>query len=145
MEFNPTTQTFYADINIDNSTLLQNILSIGNNIAQWNQGGFNIHMYNKSATELEINVVINSPVKYAGTISSNGRVKIAWNTDNIYVNGSSIGELWNTLSSSNLAKLNSPCQYGAAQGNVMSISHYNTIGIINSTKTAEELAQLTTI
>ena len=51
IEFNPTTQTFYADINIDSSTLLQNVLSIGNNIATWDRGGFNIHMYNKSATE----------------------------------------------------------------------------------------------
>ena len=145
MEFNPTTQTFYADINIDSSTLLQNILSIGNDIAQWNQGGFNIHIYNKTATELEINAVIGSPIKYSGTISSNGRVKIAWSVDRFYVNGVSIGQTWSTLSSTNLAKLNSPCQYGAAQGTTMSISHYNTIGIINSEKTEEELAQLTAI
>ena len=145
MEFNPTTQTFYADINVDSSTLLQNVLSIGNNIASWNAGGFNIHMYNKSATELEINVVIGGPSKYSGTISSNGRVKIAWSVDRFYVNGSSIGGTSSILTSTNLAKLNSPWQYGAAQGIVMSISHYNTIGIINSEKTDEELAQLTTI
>ena len=102
-------------------------------------------MYNKSATELEINAVIGTPTKYSGTISSNGRVKIAWSVDRFYVNGSSIGKTYTSLTPTNLAKLNSSCQYGAAQGNVMSISHYNTIGIINSTKTDEELAQLTTI
>lgn len=144
MEFNPTTQTFYADINIDNSTLSQNILSIGNNIATWNSGGFNIHMYNTSATGLEINTVIGSVFKFTGTIASDGRIKIAWNSDKFYVNGSSIGAT-SVLTSSAIAKLNATCQYGAAQGNTMSISHYNTIGIINSTKNDEELAQLTAI
>ena len=146
VEFNPTTQTFYADINIDNSILMQNILSIGNAIETWNGSKFNIHMYNKTATDLEVDVNIDTTVnRYGGTIPSNGRVKIAWSVDRFYVNGLSIGQSYLTLSSANLAKLNSTCQYGAAQGNIMSISHYNTIGIINSTKTAEELAQLTTI
>ena len=40
MEFDPTTQIFYANINADNSTLKQNILSIGNNIVSWSAGGF---------------------------------------------------------------------------------------------------------
>ena len=98
-------------------------------------------MYNKSATELEVNIVIGSPSKYSGAISSNGRVKIAWSESAFYINGSSIV----TIKDSDFPKLNATCQYGAAQGNVMSTSHYNTIGIINSTKTAEELAQLTAI
>ena len=34
---------------------------------------------------------------------------------------------------------------GSAEGTTMSISHYNTIGTINSEKTDEELTQLTTI
>lgn len=148
VEFNPTTQTFYADINIDNSTLKQNILSIGNDIAQWSVDGLNIHTYNITATQLEVNMIIGrlgSPAKYNVTIPSNGRVKIAWSGDRFYVNGSSVGQTYNSLTPDNLAKLNATCQYGVAQGKVMSISHYNTIGIINSTKTDEELAQLTTI
>lgn len=63
----------------------------------------------------------------------------------IYVDGSLVGDTWISLTSTNLAKLNTPCQYGAAQGTTMSISHYNTIGTINSEKTDEELTQLTTI
>ena len=102
-------------------------------------------MYNKSATELEVNIVVGSPAKYSGTISSNGRIKIAWCEGRFYINGSSVGQTNTVLTSTNLAKLNATCQYGAAQGNIMSISHYNTIGVINSTKTDEELAQLTTI
>ena len=145
MEFNPLTQTFYADINIDSSTLIQNILSIGNNIATWNTGAFAIHMYNKTVIELEINIVIATEVKYTSTIPSDGRIKIAWSVDKVYVNGSSVGATDAKLTSDALAKLSSPCQYGSAEGKVRSISHYNTIGIINSTKTAEELAQLTTI
>ena len=39
MEFDPTTQIFYANINADNSTLKQNILSIGNNIVSWSTRG----------------------------------------------------------------------------------------------------------
>ena len=148
VEFNPTTQTFYADINIDNSILKQNILSIGNDIAQWSVDGLNVHMYNLTATQLEVNTIVGrlgSPAKYNATIPSNGRVKIAWSGDRFYVNGSSIVKTYNSLTPDNLATLNATCQYGAAQGNVMSISHYNTIGVINSTKTDEELAQLTTI
>ena len=34
---------------------------------------------------------------------------------------------------------------GSAEGTPRSISHYNTIGTINSEKTDEELTQLTTI
>ena len=146
MEFNPTTQTFYADINIDSSTLKQNILSIGNNISSWNSGGFNIHIYNATATELEININISAfGNRYNCITHSDGRIKIAWSVDKIFVNGSSIGETNTILTSDNLSELSTPCQCGSAEGNSRSTSHYNTIGIINSTKTEEELAQLTTI
>ena len=143
--FDSSSQTIFADITIDNSTLNQNILSIGSDIAKWNvTGKTQIHTYNKE-TNLQANVLLGNTNK-SSYFTNSGRIKIALNTNGLYINGSKIDNA--NITSTNiglLAGTDGNIQIGSAEGSVRSKSTYNSIGLYNSVLSESDLIQITTI
>ena len=143
--FDSSSQTIFADITIDNSVTSQNILSIGSNIASWKAGGkTQIHTYNTAATILQVNAVRTNNNK--NEITNSGRVKIALNTNGLYVNGSKLTNSNISIESIGLlAGDDGNIEIGSAEGTVRSISTYNSIGLCNSVLSESDLIQITTI
>ena len=143
--FDVNSQTFFADITIDKSVDVQNILSLSKDITQWNIG---IHMYNRNPTnsvEVNFNEGLTGKEKLDIPIT-NDRIKMAINKNAIYFNGRKMTvnivnniTFWSDLTDSN------NIQVGSAQGNVRSISTYNTYGFYDSLLTEEKMAEITTI
>lgn len=146
--FNPNSQTFFADITIDKSVDTQNILSLGIDITKWASSSTScIHLFNQNSTNsIEANFIqLNAREKKDISITGD-RIKIAINKNAVYFNGSkqivgviSNSRFWDTLTASN------NIQVGSAQGNVRSISTYNTYGFYDSLLTEEKMAEITTI
>lgn len=79
-------------------------------------------------------------------ITNSGRVKIALNTNGLYVNGSKITNGNVSVESIRLlAGADGNIQIGSAEGTVRSISTYNSIGLCNSVLSESDLIQITTI
>lgn len=146
--FDSNSQTFFADITIDKSVDVQNILSLSSDITIWSSSNIScIHLFNQNSTNsIEVNFNhLNARDKKDISITGD-RIKIAINKNAVYFNGSKIivGAIWNSQFWDTLTASNN-IQVGSAQGNVRSISTYNTYGFYDSLLTEEKMAEITTI
>ena len=158
--FDVNSQTFFADITIDKSVDIQNILSLASDISIWaTNGASTIHLFNRnSINSVEINFIVNIMAEKINIPITDNRIKIAINRNAVYANGNkrvrnnlqriskfyfaynpNNNDFWNTITNSN------NIQVGSAQGNVRSISTYNTYGFYDSLLTEEKMAEITTI
>ena len=140
-------QTVFADITLDDSIALQNVLSVGRQINSWLEGE-HIHLYYpktlNSTKQLEIDIpTINEPVRENITISSN-ELNIALNANGIYVNGTKVNSLSESQHFHNLVT-HKTAQIGSTQGTTRSKATYNRVGIYNRLLSSEELITLTSI
>ena len=146
--FDADSQTFFADITINKSVDVQNIISLSTDISLWGGNGVSsIHLFNRNPTNsIEANFILNGFVEKVNIPITDDRIKIAINKNAVYANGSKLtvntitdNRFWNTLTNSNNT------QVGSAQGNVRSISTYNTYGFYDGLLTEEKMEELTTI
>ena len=143
--FDVQNQTFYADMEINPSLEAQNLISIGSNISEWKMPDkLVIHLYShSSAKNIEICFNYDGPYRTIQTITGNS-VKIAINKNYIYVNGEQVQNT--ALSNLNtIVGPNNIIQVGSTQGDVRSISTYNTYGLFNRLLSDTEMAELTLI
>ena len=106
-----------------------------------------IHLFNKNSTNsIEADFLTYGNNNKTDIPITDNRIKIAINKNAVYANGRKItvdtisnNNFWDTLTDSN------NIQVGSAQGNVRSISTYNTYGFYNSLLTEEKMAEITTI
>lgn len=139
-------QTVFADITLDDSIALQNALSVGMNIGEWNGDGMKLHcFYPKSVTDpnkqIEIALVNPGEIKAYATIVNN-ILKIALNANGVYVNGTNVIPPRSNFNSFVAQKT---AQIGSTQGNTRSKATYNRVGIYNRLLSNEELVTLTSI
>ena len=141
-------QTFFADITIDKSVDVQNILSLSSDIVPWGNNKIShIHLFNQNSTNsVEADFLTIGSREKVDIPSIDNRIKIAINKNAVYANGRKLTVntitnpvFWNTLTASN------NIQVGSAQGNVRSISTYNTYGFYDRLLTEEEMIEKTTI
>lgn len=140
-------QTVFADITLDDSKAVQNVLSVGMNINQWDKvTGARLHcFYPKSLADStrELEVAVNEMTELMSRVTiTNNELKIALNANGIYVNGTKVDTLsqspnFNTFIAQKTAKI------GSVQGSVRSQATYNGVGIYNRLLSSEELIALT--
>ena len=133
---------------LNNTHALENVLSVGMNISEWNGDGMKLHcFYPKSVTDpnkqIEIGLVNPGEIKEYVTIVNN-ILKIALNANGVYVNGTKMDAI------SQNPKFNSfvaqkTAQIGSLQGDQRSEATYNEVGIYNRLLSNEELITLTSI
>ncbi|WP_455937904.1 CotH kinase family protein [Gemella morbillorum] len=139
------TQTVFADITLDDSIANQNILSIGQGIDQWtNSTGIRIHCYYpKTAKTLEIN--LNNSTQNNGTVTiNNSKLKMAINSNGIYVNGNRVENTFIEIYFADFVAQKT-AQIGSLEGSKRSNATYNEISIYSKALSREELIALTTI
>ena len=125
-------QWIEAEIDLSNcgtSVKLQNIISFGNDIAQWKTAGkYNLHLYyTASSKELEIDYLANGGDREQTFVTlSSTTLKLKLSSEGLAVNG----VVQNNASSlSNLLALNS-ISIGSQQGDNRSYATYNSVNIV---------------
>ena len=141
-------QTVFADIILDDSTALQNVLSIGLEIDKW-QGSKKIHCYypkvlNPTTKQLEISIPIPEGSVRENITMANNKLKMALNANGVYVNGTKLNNISESQHFTSLVAQKT-AQIGSVQGNTRSKATYNTVGIYNRLLSSEELVTLTII
>ena len=139
-------QTVFADITLDDSSELQNVISIGKGIAGWNTSEVKMHCYYpNSLTESTKRLLMylhgtENPQAYANI--TNNELRIALNANGIYVNGTNVDTL---TESSNFIPFvaQKTVQIGSIEGSRRSNATYNRVGIYNRLLSSEELITLT--
>ena len=146
-------QTLFADIILDDSSALQNVLSVGKTIDDWMvEGSTNLHFYYPKSLE-DSNRVLRAQFTASGHESAdvaitNNALKIALNANGIYVNGIKLNGLYqSTRFTSFIAQ--KILQIGSLEGiknsNSNSKATYNRVGIYNRLLSNEELVVLTSM
>ena len=146
-------QTLFADIILDDSSALQNVLSVGKTIDDWMvEGSTNLHFYYPKSLE-DSNRVLRVQFTASGHESAdvaitNNALKIALNANGIYVNSIKLNGLYqSTRFTSFIAQ--KILQIGSLEGvknsNSNSKATYNRVGIYNRLLSNEELVALTSM
>ena len=120
------------------------MLSIGLEISQW-QGSKKIHCYyprDLKKLEISIPTIEGSVREYI--IPAGKELKMALNSNGIYVNGTKMNELSQSSHFTSLVAQKT-AQIGSVQGSVRSKATYNEVGIYNRILSNEELITLTSI
>ena len=148
-------QTVFADVTLDDSSIFQNILSIGKEINLWNGGtATRLHCYypkslDDSTRELEIDLTdatdngTGTEVKIFVTITGN-EFKMALNANGVYVNGTKLNDMSESQHFTSLVAQKT-AQIGSLEGNGRSKATYNRVDIYNRLLSSEELVTLTSI
>ena len=141
-------QTVFADITLDDSVTLQNVLSIGLEIDKW-QGSKKIHCYypkvlNPTTKQLETSIPIPEGSVRENTTIANNKLKMALNANGVYVNGTKLNDISESQHFTSLVAQKT-AQIGSVQGNTRSKATYNEVGIYNRLLSSEELVTLTSI
>ena len=136
IDFN--TQSIEAEIDLSNcgtTYSLQNILSIGNDIAEWTTSGkYNLHMYyTASSKKLIIDYLANGADKVETTVTlTSTTLNLKLSAEGLFVNGdvkvaaSSISQLLALTSVS----------IGSQQGNNRSYATYNSVNVVTESTSA---------
>ena len=130
-------QWIEAEIDLSNcgtSVTLQNIISFGNDIAQWSTAGkYNLHLYYTASTkQLEIDYLANSGDRDQTLVTlSSTTLKLKLSSEGLAVNGV-VQKNASTLS--NLLALNS-ISIGSQQGDNRSYATYKSVSIVTSETT----------
>ena len=146
-------QTLFADIILDDSSALQNVLSVGKTIDDWMvDGSTNLHFYYPKSLEdsnrvLRVQFTANGH-ESADVAITNNALKTALNANGIYVNGIKLNGLYqSTRFTSFIAQ--KTLQIGSLEGvknsNSNSKATYNRVGIYNRLLSNEELVTLTSM
>ena len=148
---NLNNQTIFADITLDDSTVVQNVLSIGKTIEEWRtEGSTNLHFYypislKDSTRKLQIQFTAMGSLEERVEVTiTNNALKIALNANGVYINGTKIDSLYQSAKfTSFLAQ--ETIKIGSLEGNTRSKATYNEVGIYNRLLSSEELITLTSI
>ena len=130
-------QWIEAEIDLSNcgtSVTLQNIISFGNDIAQWSTAGkYNLHLYYTASTkQLEIDYLANGGGREQTLVTlSSTTLKLKLSSEGLAVNGV-VKKNASTLS--NLLALNS-ISIGSQQGDNRSYATYKSVSIVTSETT----------
>ena len=138
-------QTVFADITLDDSIALQNVLSVGLDISQWVWATGKFHCYyprslTDSTRELEFDF---GHGKSYVTITNN-EFKMALNANGVYVNGAKMNDISQSGVFTSLVDQKT-AQIGSLQGSIRSKATYNIVGIYDRLLSSEELVTLTSI
>lgn len=147
-------QTVFADIILDDSSALQNVLSIGKMIDDWIvEGSINLHFYYPKDLENSIKTLLIQFTDSYGHDSAvvtitNNALKIALNANGVYINGTKINAIYQSAKFPYFVAQKT-VQIGSLEGinnsNSVSKATYNRIGIYNRLLSSEELVTLTSI
>ncbi len=132
-----TTQKIYAKIDLSNcgtSVTLQNIISFGDDIANWNSGNYNLHLYyTKSSNYLEIDYLTKGGTRHQTTQTlTSTTLELELSSEGLAVNGTmtviadSISGLFSLSSIS----------VGSQQGDNRSYATYNEVSLVSETSSS---------
>ena len=148
---NLNNQTIFADITLDDSIALQNVLSVGKIIEEWRaEGSTNLHFYypislGDSTRKLRMQfTAFGSAEERIDVIITNNALKIALNANGIYVNGTKIDSFYQSAKFTSFVAQET-IKIGSLQGDTRSKATYNRVGIYNRLLSNEELVTLTSI
>ena len=139
-------QSIEAEIDLSNcgtSVSLQNIISFGNDIAQWSTAGkYNLHLYyTASSNELEIDYLANGGGREQTLVTlSSTTLKLKLSSEGIAVNGvvqKSASMLSNLLALSSIS-------IGSQQGDNRSYATYTSVNLVTSETTGGTTTPTTT-